>query len=1117
MVLKQVIIIVERIKHVGLCLALLLSLLFGSYAPLMAQETTPQEIEGVVVDSRGEPLVGVIVRDRANNVNAVSDVDGKFKIPLKSERITLDLTYVGMKPAHWSGGLNAACIVIMEDAAETLEGVVVTGYQQLDRRNLTSSVTSKNMSDIAIAGVSDVSKMLAGKIPDLVSFTGSGEVNATSKIRIRGTSTLVGNREPLWVVDGIVVTDPVDISSDVLNDPDYINRIGNAIAGINPQDIERIDVLKDAAATALYGTRAANGVIVITTKSGREGKTTVAYNGQFTLRKRPYYTDSKINLMNSAERIQFSQYLAEQHYTYPSNMPRVGYEEALANLYGGVITQEEFERRVAEMQTMNTDWFSLLTHNSFSHDHNVNISGGSQTVRFYTSVGFTYDDDVVNNANSKRYTALAKLDMDLTRKLRLEMNLSGYVQNRKYAASEVNPINYAYNTARTIPAYNADDSYYFYQTPQMSNGANVGYLKYNILNEMDNSYTQQGVNAATATLNLRYQPIDDLSVNAIFSANVQNAEIEEWYGEQTFYAAKLRRVDYGETPEANSEMPYGGQLSQNKSKTLAWTARLQANYNKYFGKTMDHNINVAAGLEASSNRYTGDAYTQRGYYADRGRTFAQNIPTTFTTYWQWMAQNVPTITDSKTNLVSGYATMSYSYQSLFTLNGNVRMDGSNKFGSKSNEKLLPIWSVSGRANLMPIFGIKAPWIDFLTLKASYGEQGNMLDDQTSRLLLKHGQMDAYYNEMTSTVAAFANPDLKWEKTHSTNVGFEASVLNSRIVLSAEYYYKRTTDAFLSKNISDVNGYLSYIINSGTVTNRGFNIDLTTTPVKLKDFYWILAGNVSVVDNDIKTAPGANAYTLNDFLTGQAVVEGQPIGTFYSYRFLGLSPVDGGPIIDDMEDRQSELAHADEYTTYTTVLTPSGRREPNVTGSISNTLVYKQWRLSATLLYNLGAKTRLFRLFDGINGSAYSSEMNVSRDLLNRWTKPGDELHTNIPSVMGPGTPGYYYYQNAFYGDSGLQWTGADLGTNAWFMYDYSTARVVSADYLQLSTLSLTYEFSQKMLEKLKLERLAFTLSAYNLKTWADKALRGQTPVQGGFSEVQLSDTPSWTFGVSINF
>lgn len=1076
----------------------------------------PKKLQGLVTDANGEPVTGAIVRDRSGKLNTVTDVDGRFMLPTDADRITLDITYLGMKPATWHGSRGDFALVVMQDATHTIEDVVVTGYQQLDRRNLTSSVTSKDMSELEIAGVSDVSKMLEGKIPDLVATTGSGEVNATSRIRIRGTSTLIGNREPLWVVDGIILTDPVQLTSDVLNDPDYINRIGNAIAGINPQDIKRVDVLKDAAATALYGTRAANGVIVITTKSGREGKPTVSYSGQFTVRRRPYYTDSKINLMNSAERVQFSQFLVDQHYIYPSGMPKVGYEAALSDYYAGRISQSEFEKQVTDMETMNTDWFDILCHNSFSQDHSVSVSGGSDKVRYYTSVGYTGQDDVIKGSDNDRYTAMTKIDMDLSSKVKLEMSMNGYLSKRKYNVGSVNPIDYAYNTSRAIPAYNDDGTYYYYLKPYTLQGYGSGYQGYNILNELDNTCTRQNVNAVTATGNLRYQPIDDLFFNAVFSANVQNADLETWYGEKSFYAAELRGSAYGSDIPSSSLMPYGGQLSKQNNKTVGWTARLQGNYNKYFGGNLQHNVNVAVGVEASSTHYTGNSYTQRGYYKDRGKSFASNIPSSYSSYWSWASSNVPSITDTKSNMVSAYATLSYSFRSLFTLNANGRYDGSNKFGSRSNEKLLPIWSVSGNADLLSILNINKPWVDNLNLKASYGEQGNMLDGQTSKMVIRKGNMDAYYNEMTSTAYAFANPDLRWEKTHSTNVGLEAGFFHGRLQLETEYYYKNTTDAFLSKTIADVNGYNSYVVNSGTITNSGFNFTVTATPVKLKDFYWILSGNLSKIYNKVKTAPGAETYTLNDFLTGQAVVEGQPVGTFYSYKFIGLNPTNGGPLFDDWEDRKSEIANADEYTTYTKVLAASGRRDPNVTGSLSNTFTYKQWRLGATLLYNFGAKTRLFRLFDGINGSDYSSESNVSRDLLNRWQKPGDEYKTSIPAIIGQGNPAYYLYSN-FWGDNSLMWTGAQLGDNAWTMYDYSTARVVSANYVKLSTLSLTYEFSQRQLERLGLERLAITLSGYNLKTWADKALKGQTPTQGGFTEIQLSDTPSWTLGVTVNF
>jgi TonB-linked SusC/RagA family outer membrane protein len=1072
-----------------------------------------QEVTGTVVDETGEPLIGVYVRDKVNNINAITDGDGKFSVKVPQGGATLTLTYMGMKPIIQKVKPGQKVRWVMQENVKQMKDVVITGYQQLDRRNLTSSVTSVDMKDIEIPGIASVDKMLEGRIPDLVLTNNSGEINATPRLRVRGTSTLIGNREPLWVLDGIILTDPVDLSPDVLNDPDYVNRIGNAIAGINPQDIQRIDVLKDAAATALYGTRAANGVIVVTTKSGREGKPTVNYSAQLTLRKRPYYSDGKINLMNSAERVQFSQFLAEEHYAYPSNMSKVGYEEALRQLYAGEITRQEFNSAIEKMKTENTDWFSLLCRNSLSQDHSVSVSGGSDKVRYYTSLGVTQQNDVVRGAQNNRYTAMAKINYDISSKLKAELNINGNISSRDYAASDVNVIDYAYNTNRIIPARNADGTYFTYLKYNTSNDL-YGNYPYSILKEMDNSGTEQSSNSVITTLNLRYKPIEDLFFNAIFSANVSNSTIDEWHGENSFYVYCLRgTVD--ETPKSNSYCPYGGELSRQHTGQKGWTARLQGNYNKYLGAGRKHNINVALGLEASSNKTEGDRYKQRCYFKDRGMSFATNVPLTYTNYWSWMQGNVPVITSAKTNMVSAYTTLTYGYKNLFSVNMNGRYDGSNKFGSRSNEKLLPIWSVSGNANLADIMKIKADWLDLLTLKASYGQQGNMLDDQASELIIRKGSFDGFYNEFTSTVSNFANPDLKWEKTHSTNVGLETAILHNRIQLGLEYYHKRTTDAFMNKTISEVNGFTSYVVNSGDITNQGFNITLTATPIKTKDFYWILSGNMSKIYNKVTTRPGAESYELNDFLTGKAIVEGMPVGTFYSYRFMGLSPVDGGPLIDIWDERQAELKTADKYTFYTSVLTPTGSREPSITGSFNTTFTYKQWRLGATFLYSAGAKTRLFRMFDGFSsGRVFRSEVNANRDLLDRWMKPGDEERTNIPAIICGGSPHLDVYTKPW--TENTNYYGPKLHSNAWTMYDYSDVRVVSANYLKFSNLNLTYEFSKKQLERMRMQRLAITLSAYNIYTFCNKELRGQTPTQGGFTEVQLSDTPSFTLGVNVN-
>lgn len=1093
----------------------------GKYIVVSKSGSAPQssatgsrEVTGVVRDEYGDPLIGVSVQvTEHKTIGVPTDNNGVFTLRnVPADAKSLTLTYIGMKTQVVKLGKSKLNITMYEDA-KSIKEFVVNGYQQIDRRNLTSSTYTVDMEDIYMPGAANLDQMLEGKIPDLVVNTNSGEINSTARLRVRGTSTLIGNREPLWVLDGIILTDPISLSSDVLNDPDYVNRIGNAISGINPQDIDRIDVLKDAAATALYGTRAANGVIVITTKTGREGRPIVSYSGQGTYRARPRYTDRKVNLMNSNERVQFSQDLIDQHYTYPSGMPLVGYEYLVQQLYQRQLTQEEFDAEVNRIAALNTDWFKILDHDSFSQDHSVNVSGGSDKIRYYTSIGITDQDDVVKNTTNRRYTAMTKINIKLAKKLDVEFSANGYLNDRKYNAGNVNPTDYAYNTSRAIPAYNADGSYSYYK--KYVSGT-VGYLNYNVLNELDNSYTKQSVSNVMATLNLRYRPLEGLDFNWTTSVNTSASNQETWYGEESFYIASLRRCNYGETPDGTSLCPYGGELQSSNSRMSGWTTRLQGNYTKYFGASNQHMFNVSVGLELSSNKNKGYSRTDRMYFADRGETFMKDVSySDFPSYYSSFVQgNVPTMVDGLNNIFSMYGTLTYAYKTLFTLNANARSDGSNKFGNRSNEKILPVWSVSGNANLLDICKIDNNWLNSLMLKASYGEQGNIIDGQTPVMIIKKGSLNPVFKEFESKVSTFSNPNLRWEKTRSMNVGLETSMFNNRVQIGAEFYYKHTTDAFLEKTISDVNGYNSYIINSGTITNKGYNITWSLTPVKLRSFYWILSGNVSKVFNSVNTAPGAETYELNDFLRGTAVVKGQPIGTFYSYRFAGLSPVDGGPLFYDMEEQEVELNKLTNYDAYTKVLTPTGKREHDVTGSFTNTFTYKQWRLGLSCAYGFGANTRLFRLFDDVyNG--YNAEANANRDLLDRWMRPGDELTTNIPALIGRGNPAYYYYNSHY--SAGYPYYGAVIAQNPYEMYDYSDVRVVSADYLKIQMLSLTYEFEKRLLSRIGLSRLALTASCSNLYTFCDSKLRGQTPTQGGFTEVQLSERPTFTVGLNVQF
>ena len=412
----------------------------------LQQQKQIKKIRGIVTDKKKAPLPGVTVLIKGTTIGVSTDQNGRFEIVQpKDSNVTLIVSFIGMKTqtiVYKGKELN----IVMEEDSQEMEEVVVTGYQVINRRKNTGSSQRLKMDDIMTAGVPNLDQMLEGRISGMTLVSGSGEVGVAPKIRIRGTSTLIGNREPLWVVDGIIVQDPVPISAEELNDPDYINRIGNAIAGLNPQDIERLDVLKDAAATALYGTKAANGVIVITTKKGRVGAPIINYNMTTTFRQRPRYSDRKIELMNSKERIQFSRELNEQHYVFSGHFNYVGYEGLLNDLYNGKINDTQFAEKVAYLETLNTDWFKLLTEDSFSHQHTVSISGGSNKTRYYASIGYSRDNDVLKGNYNERYTSSLNLESTLTEWLNASFQIQGNASRRKYNQSEISPMDYAYNT-----------------------------------------------------------------------------------------------------------------------------------------------------------------------------------------------------------------------------------------------------------------------------------------------------------------------------------------------------------------------------------------------------------------------------------------------------------------------------------------------------------------------------------------------------------------------------------------------------------------------------------------------------------------------------------------------
>ena len=1084
-------------------------------------------IIGKVTDEKKQPLPGVTVIVKGLTLGTSTDVNGRFSLTLpKMQNVSLLFSFIGMETQEIKYTGQDSIHVVLKESAEQLEEVIVrTGYQNIDRRKLTSAVQTIKMDDIKVAGVNTIDQMLEGRIPGMIFMQNSGQVGAAPKLRIRGTSTVLGNREPLWVLDGVVLTDPVNVDPAQINDLDFVNLLGNAISGLNPDDIEQIDVLKDASATALYGARAGNGVIVITTKKGKSGSPSITYSGTASFTRRPRYSDHAIYLMNSKERVDVSRELVERGVYYNRIDSWVGYEAAVQDYYNGLIDYNEFNRQVGHYETVNTDWFDIVCQDVFSHNHTLSLSGGSDNIRYYASLGMSNDNGAIKGENNTRYSTTLNLTMNYER-FSARFQLQGNISSRQYNPAELGILDYAYNMSRAVPAFNPDGSRYLYQRTE---GASMPIAEFNVLNEMDSSEDETHGSSVNMQAHVGYNVIDGLKLEGTLSYSVSNTNQEVYFTEDSYYVKKMHS-----TSKFEDMCPLGGELRETNTRSTNWMARLQANYVKNLGNEGLHNVTSSAGLELSSQRYDGFRITRRGYYRDRGKVFA-SVPQTYSGYYELFmstAEALGVITENLTNSLAWYAMMGYDYDNRYMLNLHIRGEASNLFGSRTNDHMMPIWALSGRWNVKRDILENVHWIDDLALRGSFGYQGNMLSGQTPKMIIQQGvDFTGKYGEFCSKVVNYPNPNLRWEKTASTNVTLDFSFFKNKINGSVSYYYKKTRDAFLTKTISEINGIDTYVINSGTLENQGVELSFNFTPINRanldggkRGFVWRIDPQLGQVLNKLISKAINNRNNVlqdeikyTDMLSGNVEIAGEPLNTFYSYRFKGLSSVDGSPVFYGAEDELQKELH-DKYEAmeredvFLEVMEKSGRREPYLQGGVSNYLGYRNFGLSFNLTYSLGNKIRLLKLCTNYGTTTPKPQDNLRREFVNRWKKPGDEKYTNIPAlntVAGVhATPWWMSGENRTH----------TFANNIYEMYDNSDIRVVNGNYLRLSSLSLRYNVDDRVCKKLGLKSVYINLTGTNLFTMANKKLRGQDPTQSGSSpSINLSIRPTYSCNLSITF
>lgn len=861
-----------------------------------------KKVQGVVISSEDNlPLIGASVYVTAEDLKkagsaqttmgVITDVDGQFSIAIPAGITRFFCSYVGydvlevkLVPGkeHYEITLHAS--------SQMLDAVVVTGYQTVERRKLTAAVSKLDISDETIGAVKSIDQALAGQIAGLSVSPTSGAPGAPAKIRIRGTASLNGTQDPLWVLDGI----PLE-GTDV-PEPDELNDITNmkqsSIAGLNPADIENITILKDAAATAIYGARAANGVIVITTKKGKVGKPVINFSSRFTYT--PTLSLDRLNLLNSAEKVGLEMDMIRNNYSPDNHKGGVynilsNYNELSAFQNGGWdALSSDTQAAINRLKSVNTNWGDILFRDAFSQEYNLSLSGGTERVTYYTSFGYYKEDGNVDGVGMDRFNLVGKTSYKVNSILKVGASMfANRRKNTNYltdAYGMSNPVFYSRKANPYFELYDKNGNYNYDYDIQNNTDKDLGF---NIFEERQNTSNESVVNSFSSIFDAELRFNDKWKLTSQFGYQLEKTsreEIADWESYAMRYYYKLS--EYSQGGETKHFLPEGGMQKsyENSNSQITWKA--MGEYRDSFNDI--HELEVMAGTELRKTWY--ETLFSAGYGFDRktlttkpvifpNESYATSFPLHQTTY-------------KENAYVSFYSTASYSLLNRYTVGGSIRFDGSDLFGVDKKYRYLPLYSVSAlwRLSQEP-FMQQAKWVDNLVFRASYGLQGN-IDKNTSPFLLGTYRSESILpgvSEDVIIINSAPNKKLRWEKTQSVNAGFDFSVLNQAINLSVDYYYRKGTDLIALRMLPLETGFTSMNVNWASMENKGVEISLSTRNITTKNFSWYTNFNFAYNGNKVlqenipeqQTTPGR---------------EGYPVGAIFALKTAGVNKETGNMMV-----------------------------------------------------------------------------------------------------------------------------------------------------------------------------------------------------------------------------
>lgn len=1074
-------------------------------------------IKGTVRDSTGDPLPGVTVMIRGANTGVTTDKDGVFKIsaPLKSVLVFSSINY-NTRQIVLDGQKNDLVVTLTRKNVYLSDvHVVSTGYQDLRSSTIAGAVSSIKASALYFDGTNTLEQALQGKLPGVVVINQSGQVGTRQKVRVRGTSTLLGSQEPIWVVDGVIQEDPLPFKATTLSTAlgnagnaskdnfDYIrDYVGSSIGWLNPNDIEDITVLKDASATAIYGVRAANGVIVINTKKGQVGPPVISYN--FTVNTSERVNYDRLNMMNSQERIGVSEEIFTRGLVGTTNINTgIGFAGALSDYLFGRTTYNQFNDQVKYLETLNTDWFKILFRTPVSVNQSFSISGGNSNTRYYGSFGYNSTNGTAIGNDLSSFTGSFGISTQVNSKLYLSAKLSA--SNRTTNGFyQTDPYGYASKSSRVIPAYDQYDALFYY--------ANSGGRQYNVINELNNSGSSNKQQSFNVNVSAKYELIKGLTLQSLYSINNSSTSGNTYATEKTSYIANIRNYDYGTVKPTdfaylNSRLPLGGEYNADDDQNLSWNWRNSLSFTRTIKNK--HVLTALIGQEFNSSHYTGLAATTYGYLRDRGLAFAivpsqislSATNTTLKSANTLVDAQTHNKTDKTNNNVGVYATLNYAYDSRYVLNFSIRNDRSNRFGQYTEEKFNPVLAGGLRWNIAnEKWFERSYWLSGLSMRASWGYQRNVVTNVSPDLILKIptspavAVTDQFTGDYLLTVGSLPYADLRFEKTTSINFGFDMALFQNKVQASIDYYQKTARDLVTFLSVPAEYGVASMPINGGSLTNRGYEVSAGFTPVRTRNFTWSVSLNTAKNFSDlVKSGFQVNA-TWRTAASGVFNKEGYPVSGIWAFDFTGINPANGYPTIN-----LQVAANGTPATDPTSYMKYVGNADPDFTGGIGMNFRYKKLTLGSNFNLQVGGKKFLSPLYSLTNGVPSEFD-NLSRNILGRWTP------TNTTSNI-PGLP------DASVGNAVLLPDGKTY-TNVYEMYNYSTARIVSASELRCNSINLGYSLPENLVTALHCKNIRAGAGVSNPFAIVSKDFNGVDPevATGGQPRVR-----SYSLSLNVSF